>query len=440
MFHIFYILLFSCLRENFTLRRNQEEMVFITSYTLQTCTILNESIANFSYTPNIKLNDSNLISTLQSSTGIELNSTSCALEGQGNFTCTFNFTEKGIYYLKSFISEKYKFLITASLLTQIRIGFEECKLNLSEIATSINKRTFILDNIGCQPEIYAKMNNSYYMLLCTNNTEEKQFKCFLPSNFEITSQEQIIQFASRTQCGQLTDENKNISVFDTYIEGDKYINQNETKTIQHYYTITTTKEDNITLYSFKKEMKTMPLINCTQIQTSFPYKYNCTLSKSDPLEIEIYNFYYNETNYVKNSLEIYEHKTIDFSVIKPSNTTPNNESKQISFILQDDTIKKINNRQGNTIRGFTFKSNSLQVTFEKLCDFDIVNEVIDYKKINCWIIAPENCTIDFYYRNQTEHYVLIKQASLTIGNGLPNYNNHFQLKLSYFLFFVIFLI
>lgn len=437
MFLCFFFMFFSYSKENITLRKNQEQVVSITSYrSNKECEVSNVSV-EFSYTPNIILNEDNLICTLLSSTGIELNSTLCELGSiKDVFSCNFAFKEKGIYYLKSFISSKYKYSIRASLLTEIRIGLEECITNLYEIST-LNKRNYFTLTSKC--EIYAKMNSSYYMLLCKKSTKENQFHCFLPSNFEVKGQDQTIRLAKRKKCGDLTEISSDISVYETYIEGDKYIKQTESNTIQHYYTITTTKEDNVTLYSLKNKDRTsiIPLNNCIQIKTTFPYKYNCTLSKSNPFEIGIYDFYYDEANYIENILEIYKDKIINFKVIKPSNTTANNESKIISFTHEDDTINSIDNKQGNLIRGFTFKSNSLKVSFEKSCEFEKIDQVTNYKIINCWIIAPESCTIDFYYRNQTEHYVLINGASLKIGNGQPNYNHHFHLNFS-FLFLILY--
>ena len=248
-----------------------------------------------------------------------MNSQNCSFDNNILITCSFTFTEKGIYYLKTLTSTQNTLKLKPNLSSQIRIGLTECNPTLP---TEVSRKMFIPRRaVGCQPEVVSKKQNEdiFYKLDCFIDLEDGMMNCYFPSFYQVKGSDEKIQLASRKKCGKLSELlNPVIAVFDISIEGDTYINQVESTNIQHYYMITTTKSQDATLYSLKENeeaIHSIPLTKCKAIQTTFPYKYNCTLSKEKSLEPGFYNLYYGDTMYVTNVVTIYEPKPIYVSIV-----------------------------------------------------------------------------------------------------------------------------
>lgn len=403
---------------SFLFKRNLQQSLTIINYEISVCdspSSLGVTIQLFSGIEDQTENE-NFQGTLLSPSKKELKSTSCILDNSKlNITCTFNFTEEGVYYLKAFTSNSYTYYIKAPLITQIRIGESECKTEFD--TNSYNKKdSFLIKTESCIPEIYIAKENSdiYYSLSCYKR--ENNYKCSYPSNLEINGESENIQIYGRGKCGNI-DNLLVVSVADISIEGDKYLNiQNSLS--EYYYIITSSVEGSFEFIG--RDQSIIQLNNCTTLQSKGKYKYNCTISNEN--NVDIYDLKTIDGNIILHeAIIVYEPDEIKIKSIELDNYSSSNNTKTATLQF-DDELKSIDDTFENKIRGFKLESNS-QKAMLNTCNISPTNS----KLVECKLIVEDNCTLSFYYKNRTEQYVLMNKESIKIGTGNPYYTDNYIL-------------
>ena len=421
---------------SFLVKRTLQQSLTIINYEMSDCdSPQNSGQVTIQLSSDIatETNNENFQGTLLSPSKKELKSTSCAYSvDTKSISCEFEFTEEGVYSLKDFTSNSYTYVFNIPQPTHIRIGVgSECAFDLSTQAN--NKRDyFFITTESCVPEIYIKKENTntYYSLPCQGS--DSSYKCSYPSNLEIKGKSEYIHFYIRGKCGDIL-ESMWLLVTDISIEGDKYINVQNPSTSSYYYIITSSVEASFEFVG-RNQKDIILLNNCITLQSIIPYKYNCTISndiKADIYDLQITD----EGIFFHEAMIAYEPDEIKIKSIELDDYSPSSKNKTATLQFGSE-VNSIEDTFENEIRGIKLESNSKKALLNT-CDVSSTNKTI----IECKLIAEENCTLLFYYKNRTEHYVLINNENIVIRTGVLSYTDSCKFittKLGILITFLIF--
>lgn len=205
-------------------------------------------------------------------------------------------------------------------------------------------------------------------------------------------------------------------VTDISIEGNKYINVQNPSTSRNYYILTSSVEASFEFVG-RNQNDLILLNNCITLQSTTPYKYNCTISndiKADIYDLQITG----EGIFFHEAIIAYEPDEIKIKSIELDDYSPSNKNKTLTLQFESE-VNSIEDTFENQIRGIKLESNSKKALLNT-CDVSSTNNTI----IECKLIAEENCTLSLYYKNRTEHYVLINNENIVIGTGVPSYSDN----------------